>query len=212
MSRFATAKADAGVEKGKTSKPKANEITIDGLEDLSIVNAVIKQLETLQSTLKTEVNDQMLDQFVTDGLAINKKPANFPGVEGHGSGSMQLRKRTSRSTLSPSDIELLDAMGISYDESPDSLYFINKKYAEDEKLLDKVSKALDKVPGIPTDFIEATPTKYVTTEDSIDEVFKLNKKAPKTRELLQVVATLATRIKYNGDHDELMDKLAELID
>lgn len=212
MSRFATAKADAGTVTTTKSKPKANQITIDGLEDLSIVNAVIKQLETLQTTLKTEVNDQMLDVFVREGLAINKKPANFPGVEGQGEGSMQLRKRTSRSSLSASDVELLEELGISYEESPDSMFFINKKYAEDDKLLDKVSKALDKVPGIPTDFIEATATKYVTTEDSIDELFKLNKKAPKTREALQVVATLASRIKYNGDHDELMDKLAELID
>lgn len=210
--RFAAAKKDAGTEKKGSAKPKADAVTIDGLEDLAIVNAVMKQLETLQSTLKSEVNDQMLDHFVETGLEAGKKPANFPGADTNAEGSMQLRKRTSRSALSASDVELLSELGISYDESPDSMFYINKKYAGDDALLEKVSKALDKVKGIPTDFIEATATKYVVTDDSIDELFKLGLANNKTREALQVVGTLASRIKYLGDHDELMDKLSDLID
>jgi hypothetical protein len=213
MSRFATAKANAGDAPKTKKKSTAEEVSVAGLEDLAIVNAVIKQLETLQSTLKEDVNGQMLDHFTTNGMADKKKPANFAGVDGAGTGSMQLRKRTSRSKLTPADIEILDEVGISYTESDDSLFYINKKYAEDEKLLEKVSKALDKVPGIPTDFIEATPTTYVTTDESIDELFKNGKlKRPRVREVLQIVGTLATRLKYTGDHDELMDKLSEMID
>ncbi len=212
--RFAVAKDHAGDEPvTKKGKKAVDAVTITGLEDLAIVKAVIKQLETLETTLKTEVNDQMLDRFVDDGIAAGKKPANFAGTDTNASGSMQLRKRSARSVLTPSDIDLLDELGISYDESDDSFFYINKKYADDDKLLTKVSKALDKVAGIPTDFIEATPTKYVTTDESIDELFKIEKLKPaKAREVLQVVATLASRIKYEGDHDELMDKLSELID
>lgn len=213
-SRFATAKDQAGDAKAVTKGKKVvDAVTITGLEDLAIVKAVLKQLETLESTLKTEVNDQMLDRFVDDGIATGKKPANFAGTDTNASGSMQLRKRSARSVLTAADTDLLDELGITYEESPDSMFYINKKYAEDDKLLTKVSKALDKVPGIPTDFIEATPTKYVTTDESIGELFAIEKLKPaKAREVLQVVGTLASRIKYEGDHDELMDKLAELID
>ena len=213
MSRFAAAKANAGDAPKTKKKSSAEEVAIEGLEDLAIVNAVIKQLETLQTTLKADVNVVMLDHFTTSGMVAKKKPANFSGVDTNASGSMQLRKRSARSVLSSADVELLDELGISYSESDDSLYFINKKYAEDEKLLEKVSKALDKVPGIPTDFIEATPTRYVTTETSIDELFKNPKlKKDAVRNALLVVGTLATRIKYEGDHADLMDKLNDLID
>lgn len=210
--RFAAAKADAGNTKAKKSKPKADSVTIAGLEDYAIVKAVMKQLEALETTLKGEINDQLLDQFVERGIEAGKKPANFNGADDNASGSMQLRKRTARSKLSAADIELLDDLGISYEESDDSMFYINKKYAGDDKLLTKVSKALDKVPGIPTDFIEATPTAYVTTDESIDEVFKSNLNEADVRNALQVVGTLATRVKYEGDHSELMDKLSELID
>lgn len=212
--RFAVAKDHAGDQKVTKGKKKVvDAVTVTGLEDLAIVNAVMKQLETLQSTLKQEVNDQMLDVFVENGMEAGKKPANFAGTDTNASGSMQLRKRTARSKLTQADTDLLDELGISYEESDDSFFYINKKYAGDDKLLTKVSKALDKVPGIPTDFIEATPTTYVTTDESIDDLFKNSKlKADKVREALQVVGTLASRIKYEGDHDELMDKLSELID
>ncbi len=213
-SRFAVAKDQAGDAKATTKGKKAvDAVTITGLEDLAIVNASIKQLETLQTTLKAEVNDQMLDRFVDDGIEAGKKPANFKGTDTNASGSMQLRKRSARSVLTAADTDLLDELGISYDESDDSFFYINKKYADDDKLLTKVSKALDKVAGIPTDFIEATPTKYVTTDESINDLFKIKKLKPEqARSALQVVGTLATRIKYEGDHDELMTKLAELID
>jgi hypothetical protein len=213
-SRFAVAKDHAGDAKASTKGKKAvDAVTITGLEDLAIVNASIKQLETLQTTLKAEVNDQMLDRFVDDGIASGKKPANFKGTDTNASASLQLRKRSARSVLTAADTDLLDELGISYDESDDSFFYINKKYADDDKLLTKVSKALDKVAGIPTDFIEATPTKYVTTDESINDLFKIKKLKPaQARSALQVVATLATRIKYEGDHDELMEKLAELID
>ena len=215
--RFTQAKEQA------TDKPKAKKaaavdaVTIDGLEDLAIVKAVMKQLEGLESTLKADVNSQMLDKFVELGTAAGKKPANFKGADTNASGSMQLRKRSARSVLTESDIELMDELGISYEETEDSMLYINKKYATDDKLLNKVSKALDKVPGIPTDFIEATPTKVITTDASIDELFAKasGKKALHkdiVRVALQVVGTLASRIKYEGDHSDLMDKLSTLID
>ncbi len=212
--RFAVAKDNAGDSspKGK-KKSTAESVSIEGLEDLAIVKAVLKQLETLEGTLKKDVNDQMLDKFVESGMETGKKPANFSGVDTNASGSMQLRKRSARSVLTEADTDLLDELGISYDETDDSMFYINKKYAGDDKLLTKVSKALDKIPGIPTDFIEATPTKYVTTDESINELFKNDKlKIDQVRTALQVVGTLASRIKYEGDHADLMDKLGELID
>lgn len=210
--RFAAAKQDAGTAKKGKSKPKVDSVLMPGLEDLAIVNAVIKQLETVQTTLKADINEQMLEEFTDRGIEAGKKPANFAGTDEQAEGSMQLKKRSSRSVLSAADVELLEEVGVSFAESDDSLFYINKKYAGDDKLLSKVSKALDKVPGIPTDFIEATPTKHVVTDESIDEVFKNKLDREKTREVLQVVATFATRAKYTGDHAELMDKLSELID
>lgn len=213
MNMFAKAQAKAGDNTGKKkAKKQVEAVYFESLDDLAMLKDLIKQLTTVHDTLDAEVKDEMLDEFVSRGRNEGKKPANFPGKGDASEGNMQIRQRSSRSRLTDADIETLDELGISYTETDDTHFYINKEYAGDEKLLSRVSEALEGVKGIPSDFIQATPTTYVTTEDSIDELFA-NKRlsADRVREVLSIVATPAMRLKYTGDHDDLIGKVADMI-
>ena len=214
MSNMFTAAKDKAGSTTNTSKAKKDldAVHFEDLGTLAMLKAAIEQLKTMHDTLDAEVKDEVIDEFVNRGKKLGKKPANFPGQGDHASGSMQIRQRSSRSVLTSADINTLDQLGISYKETDDTHFFINKDYADDEKLLAKVSKALESIDGIPTDFIQATPTRYVVTTQSIDELFA-NKRLSNDRlkEVLTIVATPAMRLKYTGDHDKLMESLSEIL-
>ena len=170
MTMFETARTNATGSKTTTVKATdPNAVSITDLRELAIVTTAIKSLEGMKETLSASVNDQILDRFVE--IHDGSKPKNFKGSDTDTTASCQLRKRSSRSNLSDSDIDLLKKVGVSFEESVSTMFFINKTHAANADLLKRVSDALEKVEGIPGDFIQSTPEKYVTTDKSLDEAF-----------------------------------------
>lgn len=212
MSRFAKAKANAGTTKKKGRKKAARpEVSIEGLTDLAAVSDAIKALEGLKAALKDDVYEQITDTFVEDGLATHKQPVNFTGLDVGSTASCQLRKRTSRSFLKPAELELLEEHGISFEEHPDTVFYINKKYEDDEVLMDKISKALDKVKA-PEDFLLCKPSKFTTTDDSLREVFEEATNEEDLATLLGIVSTVATRVKYEGSVTDALDRVRDMME
>lgn len=210
MTRFATARTNAtGSTKSVVKVSDPNSVPITDLRELALVSAAIKNLEGIKESLSASVNDQILDRFVEthDG----SKPNNFKGSDTDTIASCQLRKRSSRSNLSDSDLDLLRKVGVSFEESVSTMFYINKTHAANADLLQRVSDALDKVDGIPGDFILSTPEKYVTTEKSLDEAFAAGLSSDDLRNLLKVVGTIASRPKYNGDVNAVMANVAKLM-
>lgn len=206
---------EAAPKATKVSKKKQKvEKDIDGLEGLAAVNALIKTLETVKESLDSQVKEQMVDHFITEGNAIGRRPENFNGKEGAASGSLQLKVRSSRSKLSEDEQQRLDAANIPYETvtKVEETFIINPAYAQDEELLEKVGGVLEGIEGIPADFIQhqAGVETTVANEDSLNAVFALTEDA--ARDLLPIVGVLATRVGINEtDHTELFNKVAEIL-
>ena len=212
---FAQAKANAAEPKAKAkSKKDRDEVTVDSLNEYAAVDYVIKTLESLKETYKGEVTDQMMTYFVETGLRFKAQPKNFTGTDTNATASCQLRKRTSRSNLTPADTDTLDNLGISYDTVEDvtTTYIINAKYKDDEKLLGKVNVALSKIKDIPEDFIEmqvGQPRKVVT-DVSVREAFDLTD-AGDLESALNIVATFAIRPTYKDTMKKALDFIKSLV-
>jgi len=216
MSRFAKAKATAGtVSKKKTKKAAKPEYSIEGLRDYAAVRDTLKALEGLETTLKAEVHEQIVEHFVEDGLATHSKPVNFNGIDVGATGSCQLRKRTSRSALRPAELETLAEHGIDVDsggvvESADTVFYINKNYEGDEKLMDKVSSALD-AADVPEDFLLCAPSKFHTTDDTLRQAFSGAESTEDLNMLLGICATIATRVKHEGGLKVALAAITEMM-
>jgi hypothetical protein len=205
-------KAEPAKKKAGKKKP---EHEISGLSDYCALIAVSKAIEALADTLKEDVTDKMTDVFVKEGSALKRRPANFRGIEGDvGSASCELRKRTSRATLSDADVELLEQHGIDFDTVEDVVetFVINPAYAADQDTLAKVSAALTKIKGLPADFIilQEGKQRRVVSEASVDGVFALGNQRL-VRQLISIVATLAVKPTYKGTLEAAIAQISPLL-
>lgn len=207
--RFASAKV---LKKGtKGGNDKAN-LHIEGLAEYGTIDALMKALKTLQESAKVVCDDQAAEQFVSEAVLYGRRPENFRGMDiDDVTASMELRKRASNSPLKDEEVDMLDKYEIPY-ASVDT-FIINPAYASDGDLLEKVSKALDKVPGLPADFIQkASDTKRVVTDESLTKVFQ-SKDEDKIRALMPIVTVQAIKATVpNFDVMKALKHVASMID
>jgi hypothetical protein len=204
--------ARSEVAKVPTKKKASDKPTfeITGLKKLATLSVMMKSISALYETTEADVKNQMAKYFSHMGDRDEKQPSNFKGIEGDASASCELRKRSSRSVLSDEEVKMLEENNIPYETVVDvqECFVINPAYSQDENLLAKISKALEKVPGLPADFIQLQPsvTRRVVSEETMATVFK-NKLA---EDFLSVVGTLA--IKPTIANSETIDtKIQELL-
>ena len=189
--------SNAQTLKTAKSSKKADAVTValPGVEALASIDAVIKALTTIKATVEAEVKSRAAIEFIKAGSEKKAKPENFKASEGVATASVQLKKRASNSTLSAEEVALLTNAGVSFEtvEEVVSTFVINPAYKDDQALLGKVEKALKGVKGIPEDFIllQEGKSKTITTDASLDEVFKLGQDQIKL--LLPVVSTIAVK-------------------
>lgn len=201
--------SNAKTVKAPSSKKKAEkaEVQIDGIANLAAIDAVIKSLQALRTTVEADIKSEVNVQFLQKGCAAKKRPDNFKGIDTGASSSCELRIRSSASKLSDDEANLLKAEGISTTEVTEVIetYIINPAYKDDGKLLALIETKLKGVKGIPEDFIQFQEgkTKTVVGETALDEVFALDIK--KARTLLPLVGVLA--LKPKQDEDDLSASL-----
>lgn len=205
-------KATKTVAKGgkKNAKP---EFAIDELDTIAAIDAVMKSLEAMKKTVEADVKDQMKDIFATEGLKKHVRPKNFKGFDNNSFASCELKKRSTRSTLSEDEVNLLDKHGIPYDVVSDvtTTFIINPAYAQDEDLLATVGELLD--GHVPDDFIEMQTgvDRRVVSDRSLDQAFDAKTKKDLLN-LLNVVGTFSLKPKYDGDVKDAIDFVKELLD
>lgn len=171
---FATAKEAPSSPKGKGKKEKL-KVAIKGLEDLATIKYAMDALKGLYETVDADVRNQVKAWFIKTGGESKSQPENPEGDEGNGRASLQLRKRSSRSVLTDTEIALAKEFGLPLETQTDvaETFIINPEYANDQALLEKVSKALAKVPGLPEDFIlkQTGKTTTVFADNAITALF-----------------------------------------
>jgi hypothetical protein len=185
---FEQAKAKP-VKIAKAAKTEEIHYDTPGLDKYAQIDALEKQLETLKKTLKAEVEGPMFDHFVEN------KGQNYKGKDVLGSkASLELRKRDSRRGLDEVELNLCAKYNIST-QKVEGDFKINLAGLSQKKM-EEVSKAISSVKGLPDDFIEfdASKERTITTENSIDDIFKLNDKEV-IRTLLPIVGTTAIKAR-----------------
>jgi len=203
-------KKAAAIEPKKPVKKTSNkeEVTMPGLRHFAELDALIKALAAIQSTLDTSLKGVALDHFVA--TANGRKPESFRGLDDGASASFELRKRSSRSILSEAELEQLERLGIKPEKSTTvpKMFGINPKYSADETLLDKVSSAIEKI--VPEDFIVVQEEKsnFIVGESTMEDAFRKGA----TAETVLLVGTLAIKPKLDEtDLGKIIDSVRGLV-
>lgn len=200
-------------EKTTTKKSKKKLVEVEGLYEFTLLDTAIKNLTSLKKSVEAGVKSVAAEIFLEEAKEVNGRPENFRGWEKDAEASVECRKRSLRSTLSPSEVKTLEGAGVPYDTVDDvaDTYVINPEYATDMTLLLKVEKALSGVKGLPSDLImkqEGTSRKVVSDE-TIEAVFADENLRD---ELFDTVTTLALKAKLTkGDISDALSYLSETL-
>lgn len=200
---FAKVRQNAtGTTTAGKSKPKvAVQAEIQDLHEYAALKYAQKMIETTLETLKDSVNEQAFDRFVEV-----RDAKSFKAAEGDTNGSMQLRRRTSRSFVTETDRELLEANGVGTKLAETSHFFIKKEAAANDDLMGKIAAALEAADINIDDVFGHTGDKYIVDENCLADAMKIEDEDTR-RSVLKVVGTQAARVSFGGNHEEMLEIL-----
>jgi hypothetical protein len=205
---FAKAKT---IDAPKASKKDTKvEVQMPGLKSYAEVDALIKSLTSLKESLGSELKSAGLSEFIKMSEADGKRPDSFRGIDDDASGSIELRRRSTTSAISEDEAKLLRSHNLEPKKEiiTNKLFGINPAYAENDALLEKVSKALDGI--VPEDFIvvQEERSKLVATDEILDKAFNLHL----PREVIETLTVMAIKPKLAVTNvTEIMDRVKALI-
>lgn len=194
--------ASAPAKKAKKAAEK-DTVTIEGLEDLAVVQTTIKNLEAIKAALELTVKDQMREHFIDEGKRLRKRPDNFIGEDGGATASCEMRKRGDNSPLKDDEVAKIEALGLTTVEREivPERFVINPDYADDMKVLNAVSKALQGAKGVPKNLFlkQEAEVKVCVDETALDEIFR--KKPEVIARHFDSIVTLAIKPKLTSQSD-----------
>jgi hypothetical protein len=218
---------ETGVKEAGKTKPKRATIPMAGMALVAHLDAVIKACDAAKKIAATSLEEPIWDQFLKNRGGENGgpgvKPESFNAIEDVAVVNVQCRKRADNVPLKPEEIELINKVqaGIKDAEikkdfkatevilTPD-LLAINPAYAEDTKLMDRVEKALEKVPGIPDDFIviQKKKSKMIVNPEFEAAAWKFG-----DAEVIKIISCLGLRPSLAVlDPKKIAQTIAELFD
>ena len=204
---FNKVRANASQTEVKDSKKRVTKVDteITDLHEYAALKYAHKLIGTELDTLKQSVNEQAFDRFVE-----TRSPKSFKGAEGDTSGSLQLRRRTSRSFLTDADRELLEKHDVGTKFAESSHFFIKREASENDELMGKIAEALEAADINIDDVFGHTGDKYIVAETALDDAMKIDDEDER-RAVLGVVGTQAARVSFGGDHDEMLSILDDVL-
>ena len=145
--------AAATVIKSKEAKPKAKknskrEVELgEKLTTSAAIGALLGSLGSIKETLDEELKQTMTDEFVAEAIKTQRRPESFKGVSDEASASCEIRKRSTRSVLSPEEVTILQNYGVEVEtktikEAVPERYIINPKAFAEPELLQEISNRL----------------------------------------------------------------------
>jgi hypothetical protein len=195
------------------AKPNKAKILVEGLEVYAAIDHAIKWLTTSLATAKMPIAEFASEKAIADGSKLKAKAwSSFDAEEGNATANIQLKKRSTNSGLNDIEKELVATYKVPVEVAADrpETFIINPERLDwINKNADVVSKALAKL-GAPDDIIQfqTATTKTVTTDDSIDFVFRTYADKPDViAQLLPVVGVVSIKPKFSGDALEVLKGL-----
>jgi hypothetical protein len=176
MSVFAKAKPVEVPVKESKKKDEKRQVAMDDVANFAAVSALVKNLKTVLSTLETKIKASAKSEFIRLGTADLRRPDSFAAVEKDARVTVILGKRSTASALTPEEVVAFEKEKVPFGKEvtlPER-YIVNPAYAGDQALLEKVSKAIESIKGIPEDFIQLQPEvkDFVVTDETVDNVFE----------------------------------------
>lgn len=201
---FAKAKTVSAPKTAAAKKTK-EEIALAGIQQLAELKAMAASIEAAMASLEGEIKEAGFEKFLE--METKVRPESFKGVDGYGTCSVEMRKRGTNSALNADEVDALEKLGLTPFEQvvTPEMFGINPVYADNTVLMNKVSKALEKI--VPEDFIvlQEGKSKLVVDEKLLDAAFKLEGEG--RAEALRICTTMALKPKLNADYP--MEKLAD---
>lgn len=214
MSLFTQAKP-AAAAKPKTKKAKTEAVEIEGLETYAGVCAVLKALEAVKTTMEADIKEFGVAKMVTAGMDAGKRPENLAAVEGKATASIQLRVKGANIAIPIEDAARLRMASVPLTEVDvvTDTFIINPEYAQDGALLEKVSKALEGVKGLPADFIQKQEEKrtVVDGDTTMNAIFAIKDRSL-VEALLPLVCSTAIRPSFKGKIEDAVKAIADLLE
>lgn len=200
----------------KPKSPKASlkpEVQVERLELYAAIAAATKSLVSMLETVGEQVKDTITAHFVEKGIQQGAQPLNFDGIDGRARASCQIKKRSSNSPLDATEVALLEKHGIPMETVTDVVetFIINPAHATNAELLERVSRALEKVPGLPADFIQkqvGTP-KVIATTETLPAIFKLKREA--LEEVIRTAGVIAIRPQTEESISSSLGRVIEFL-
>lgn len=218
---FANAKTMEAPKKPR-KKGEKEVVTIKGLDKYTALDTLMKVIAPLKEIEEKEIKDTMIDHFVDTTIEIGERPENFKGIDSHSEASCELRKRSSRSPLSPAELQILKASDIStqtYVIAPaqEEQFVINPEVValveKDARLAKEFSQALlgiKKLQGIDILLkMEAVAEESVQVigDQSFADAAKIKDKA-KLKQVMDIIGTMAVKAKLTTDK---LDDVLEIV-
>lgn len=198
MSLFAKAKAVTAKPTAAAKKTK-QEIQMSGIQQLAEMHAMMASLKAASDTLAADLKEAGFAEFLN--MSGSVRPESFKGVDGFATCSVEMRKRGTNSALNEDEVAVLEKLGLKpfTQVVTTEMYGINPEYAGNEALMNKVSKALEKI--VPEDFfvLQEGVSKQVVDDALCDAAFKLPAGEDRTA-AVRIATTMALKPKLNADY------------
>jgi hypothetical protein len=199
------AQAAPATAKGKKKADTKARIATPDLMALASLDAVAKSIKTMREQLDESVKGTMADYFTKAGVARGARPENYKGFEDVAEASLELRCRSTASPLDETQQAMLEAEGI--DTETMTTFALNNDVLTPQ-VMALVQKALNGVPGIPTNLFNVT-SKVVVAENALNQLF--TKGDTKARALLEVCGVLAVKPKIAEEFNETLDRVVSML-
>lgn len=200
MSLFKNAAKLPAKQTAKAKNEKV-EIALSGIQQLAEVKAMMDGLAAMAKTLETGIKDAGFEKFLE--METTVRPESFKGIDGQATASVEMRKRGTNSALNDDEVKVLKELNLEPFEQvvQTEMYGINPVFAADEKLMEKVSKALEKI--VPEGFIvlQEGVKKNVVDEKLLDAAFALPHGSDERKTALAICTTMALKPRLNEDYD-----------
>lgn len=176
---------------------------VPGLAQYNLLDFAIKELTSLLKVKKVPLVSQIVSKatdFVAEKHRLAKGAANFKAKEGHAEASMEARKRSTNSPLKPEEKEILEQNNIRFLTVPDTFSFNPELAAKYSDAMQKIGEFIGSL-NLPDEFIEIIPGKDVVSDESLEDVAKVND--PETiATLLPIVITPSVKPTATDDTPE----------
>jgi hypothetical protein len=193
------------------------EVFIKELDVYTAIDTMIKTLEGVKDIYRKPVIDAMETEFVNDTLLCQERPENFKGKGLSSEASCEMKKRSSKSPLSVTELAILaqhkveteklivsPARTESFMMSPDVMEALNSHPDLANDLSAAMMKVLGKVPDLKgKDIILRVPAKeeesvQVIKDSSFDDAAKILNKDD-LKQVLGIIGTLSIKPKMTDD-------------